>query len=568
MTTKRSTAQCSVAETSNCAAQILLFLESELPTLPYMRLFSLVFFLACSVAAFGQSRVDSLSSELKREIARRDIYVSQRVSRIEDLKKKLPFAVRSGVVAEFMLYNDLYHEYKTFIYDSAFRYAQKLISTAYRLGDKTKIGYARVKLGFILISSGMFKETFDSLNVVELKYLDDSTRVDYYRLLARAYSDLIVYNKDDYYRKLYKRLDHLYMDSALKWVEPHSYYYYYLNAVQKLHDGDNRGSVAMVDSLFSRHKLSWPQQAVNYFDLSEAYLREGDSEKAVEYAIRASLADIKAATKETAAMHTLAKMMYDRGDTENAAIFIRQAVDDAGYYGARQRKVEIGAILPAISAAELSASETQRKLWIGYGIGLSVFLFFTATLAFIIYKQVKKLKAAELKISQANEVLTETNNKLIEANKIKEEYIGYYFSVNSEYVDRIEALKRSVEQKLNARKFDDLRFLINNMNSKRDREELYGSFDKVFLKLFPDFVTSLNSYLKEGEQFVMKDGELLNTELRIFALIRMGITDNEDIARILNYSVNTIYAYKTRVRNKSVLPNDVFDRKIMEIKSV
>jgi DNA-binding NarL/FixJ family response regulator len=80
---------------------------------------------------------------------------------------------------------------------------------------------------------------------------------------------------------------------------------------------------------------------------------------------------------------------------------------------------------------------------------------------------------------------------------------------------------------------------------------LYFSFDKVFLKLFPDFVTFFNSLFDERDRIVLKEGQLLNTELRIFALIRMGISDTEKIAKILNYSVNTIYAYKTRVKSKS-----------------
>jgi DNA-binding NarL/FixJ family response regulator len=118
------------------------------------------------------------------------------------------------------------------------------------------------------------------------------------------------------------------------------------------------------------------------------------------------------------------------------------------------------------------------------------------------------------------------------------------------------------------KKFDDIKYIVNNINLKKEREELYYSFDKVFLKLFPDFVTTFNSYFKEEDRIVLKEDQLLTTELRIFALIRMGISDSEKIAKVLDYSVNTIYAYKTRVKSKSILPNEEFEKRIMEIRTL
>ena len=119
--------------------------------------------------------------------------------------------------------------------------------------------------------------------------------------------------------------------------------------------------------------------------------------------------------------------------------------------------------------------------------------------------------------------------------------------------------------KLLTKKLDDIKFIVNNINPKKEREELYHSFDKVFLKLFPDFVVIFNSYFKEEDRIVLKEGQLLNTELRIFALIRMGIHDTDKIAKILDYSINTIYNYKARVKGKSLIPNDEFEKKVMEI---
>jgi hypothetical protein len=528
----------------------------------------LAIFSASVFSSVAQYKTDSLITVLRGEIEQKEAYVKRKIERIGSVMEMAP--APSGSLDEwFKHYNSLYHLYKTFIYDSAFNYATKLLATSYRIGNPSRIGYARVKLGFILISSGMFKETFDSLNVVDVSSLTDTTRVDYYRLMARAYSDLSIYNNDQYYKGYYDKLVTVYMDSALQLCQPRSYNYFYLSAVKNLHSKKFTEATNSVHELLKTHStLSYPQFAVNYNDLGNAYGFLNEDDRAIQYAILSSLSDIRAATKETAAMFALAKRLYKKGDTENAYVFIKQAADDANFYGARQRKVEIGSLLPVIASAALSNSESGRMLWLRYGIGLSVLSIVTVVFSFIIYSQVKKLKAAESKINEANRVLQDTNTKLTEANKIKEEYIGYYVSMSSEYVDKIDALKMSVTQKLINKKYEDIRFIINNLDAKRDREELYFSFDKVFLKLFPDFVKTFNSYLKPEEQFILKDGQLLNTELRIFALIRMGITDTENIARVLNYSVNTIYAYKTKVRNKSILPNDVFDQKIMEIKAM
>jgi hypothetical protein len=185
----------------------------------------------------------------------------------------------------------------------------------------------------------------------------------------------------------------------------------------------------------------------------------------------------------------------------------------------------------------------------------------------VIVRQLKKLKAAEQRITDANDSLQKINHNLREANAIKDEYIGYYFNINSEYINKIEEFKKAIDHKLVNRKFDDIKYIVNNVDLKKEREALYFSFDKVFLKLFPDFVTTFNSYFDEKDRIVLKDNQLLNTELRIFALIRLGISDTEKIAKILNYSVNTIYAYKTRVKSKSRIPNEEFEHRIMEIKT-
>ena len=90
-------------------------------------------------------------------------------------------------------------------------------------------------------------------------------------------------------------------------------------------------------------------------------------------------------------------------------------------------------------------------------------------------------------------------------------------------------------------------------------------FDKAFLKLYPKFVEQFNGLLREDARIELKKGKLLNTELRIFALIRLGITQSSDIASMLRYSVNTIYNYRAQIKNSALGDRDNFEERIKEI---
>jgi len=381
--------------------------------------------------------------------------------------------------------------------------------------------------------------------------MPDSIKVDYFFVLARAYYDLGDFDKDRYYTPIYNRLGTQYIDSARNLCARDSYTYLYLTGLKNLKNENTQEALSGLNTLLTKYKLSHHEMAVVASTLSYYYISREEFDEAIELLTRAAIADIQTATTETAAMSSLAELLYKKGDIKNAYVYIQNAMDDAIYYGARQRKVQVGSILPVIASAKVNNVEEQRKLWLIYSSIITALSVLVLVFAVIIFKQLNKRKIAE--------------RALQEANKIKEEYIGYYFNINSEYLSKIENFKKSVEMKLLTKKLEDIKFIVNNINPKKEREELYHSFDKVFLKLFPDFVVIFNSYFKEEDRIVLKEGQLLNTELRIFALIRMGIHDTDKIAKILDYSINTIYNYKARVKSKSLIPNEEFEKKVMEI---
>jgi hypothetical protein len=527
----------------------------------------LIFFLATLYTPVLAFQKDSLLTGLLRTIDQREEYVSARNGRIATLREKAGDFRKGSQDELFNVYNALFKEYRKFIYDSAFSYATRLIALAHSQRDPGRIGYARAQLGYVLVSSGFFKEAFDTLKMVNAAVLPDSARAEYYALLARAYYDLGDFNNDRFYRDYYFQLGNQYTDSARLFCNPGEYYDLYLSRIKNVKTKNYDGALKDSEAILDLFKSSYEQQAVNYYDLSHSYLMIGNRRKAVEHLLRSALADLQSATKETAAMHALARLFYEDGDIALADTFIRQAHEDAVFYGARQRQMEIAAIQPLIAAAKLNTVDAQRKRFVRFSIALGVLVVVVIAFAFIIFKQLRKLKAAELAIKNVNSDLQQSNQELRDANRIKEEYIGFYFNINAEYLSKIESFKKAVDQKIMSRKFEELRYVVDNINLKREREELSYSFDRVFLNLFPDFVNRFNAMFRPEDQISLKEGHLLNTELRIFALIRMGIGDTEKIAKILGYSVNTIYAYKTRVKSRSLVPNDEFEQRIMEIRT-
>lgn len=529
-------------------------------------IFCFLLFLTGLGTASAQPKTDSLVRMLVGALREKDVAINARIARIDKLRHELDEALRENR-DPFSIYDKLFQENRKFVYDSAFKYASLMIRNAHREKNQERVGYARAQLGYILVSSGLFKEAFDTLLRVKVKYLPDSVKPNFYALMARGYYDLAEFDNDHYFRKFYTGLGNLYTDSARALCKPNSYYDLYLSRIKNIKTENFQAALKDSEAVRKLFALSDEEQAVNFFDLSHAHRVMQHTDEAIEYLVYSAHADLRAATRETAAMRELARVLYEQGEIEPAYIFIQQAREDALFYGARQRQVEIAVVHPLIASAKLNSVEAQKKKWLLYSTAVTVLIVLVIAFAVIIFRQLRKLKVAESKISAANLELQKTNRSLGEANQIKEEYIGYYFNINAEYINKIEAFKKAVDQKLMSRKFDELRYIVDNINLKREREELSYSFDRVFLNLFPDFVPTVNSLFRPEDQIVLKEGQLLNTELRIFALIRMGISDPEKIGQILGYSVNTIYAYKTRVKSKSIIPNEEFESRIMQIKT-
>lgn len=518
--------------------------------------------------AIASPTTDSLLNVLKTELANKKQYDDQKEARINGLKETLATISKKDYSSQYNISVKLYEEYKVYQFDSAYVYTQKLLNISLITNDITKQYESRIKLGFILLSSGMFKETFDCLNQINSRVLNDSSRLEYYALKARAYSDLADYNNDKYYTSFDNQSAIKYLDSAIQSAKPESF-------EMLMHLGDRQLISGMTQQpsldyirLLDHYNLTAHQRAMVATGLSSFYSEASQKDERIKLLTIGAINDIRSSTKETLAMFKLGELLYHDGDYIDAYTFIQQAMDDAQYYGARLRKIKIAAVLPLVDAQKIIKAENEKNRFLIYFLSIAAVSLLITLIFFIVFIQLKRLKAKEKIIEEKNVLLEKINSKLNEDTHIKEEYIGYFFNVISGYILKLEKLKRSVERKISTKKYDDVLLTVNEINIKKERETLFYTFDHVFLKIFPNFITMFNSLLKKEDQIWPKDNEVLNTDLRIFALMRLGINDNETIANILEYSVNTIYVYKMRIKAKALVPNDQFEHKIMAIKAV
>ena len=533
-----------------------------------MKLFKyLAFLFFLSTAGYANTPSDNLISELNTELGKKTIYDSEKKTNIKHLKRSLNKLSKADLSGRYKLSSMIYEEYKSFQFDSAYIYVNKLLGFSRAMKDRAKEYDSKVKLGFILLSSGMFTETFNSVREVNVDFLSDSTKLDYYTMLTRAYYDLASYDNDKYYAPRYNQLGARYMDSAIIISKAGSFEKEYWIAYKKIKNKQSGEAIADLKNILIRHDLSKHQYAIAASTLSNLYTQLNKPEQGIDLLIKASIADIQSSTKETIALFWLSEILYKKGDIENAYHYIQHAMDDAEYYGARQRIFQISTILPIVAAQKLTYAEKEKTTFLIFLISIVFFAIIIVFSSVLLYKQLQKLKLKEKIIEKTNAELAKINEKLIEGTRIKEEYIGYFFDVISGYILKLEKLKRSIDMKLTVKKYDDIGIIVNNVNIKSERENLFHTFDKIFLKIFPNFIKEFNSLFNKEDQIWPKEHEVLTTDLRIFALIRMGIEDSATIANILEYTEKTIYVYKMRIKAKALIHGDEFERRIMAIRA-
>lgn len=532
--------------------------------------------------ALASVKIDSLLQELDQKLQSQDTYIEAKKSKIDSIQEQLR-AAYGDPEATYTIQNELFAEYKIYRFDSALHYAFANLRLADQLNNPTWKTEATLNISSILTAAGMYKESVEKLKDIDRPNLPSKLLKRYFLEYKRAYEGLQMYASVGDFGPTYGQQARLYQDSLLEVLDEQSNDY--LLEVGLIHLADGRITQAKeiyLDLCENKLQAASALYAKATATLAGIYAQQREYTEQKQWLIRSTMSDIEAVIKENASLANLAMQLYQEEEIDRANNYIEYALADANFYNARQRKLEISKIYPIINEAYQRQEQQQQdklRFYLGFITAISILLVITLS---AIYLQMKKLSRArknlhnlntELskvnkRLHESNHKLNESNEKLKEANFIKEEYIGHFLNQCSVYIDKLESYQKVVRKKVMTK---ELKALIKMTESKTfvesELKEFYANFDRAFLRLYPNFVDEFNSLLGENQKIVPKNGELLTTELRIFALIRLGISDSYKIAHFLRYSVNTIYNYRAQIKNKSTVERDHFENYIMSIGS-
>lgn len=511
-----------------------------------------------------KNETDSLLKVLDKVISERSRYTEIRENKIRELKQRKRLLVDMNDIIN--INGNIIDQYSSFICDSAEFYIKENLSLANRLNNQEMIVENLLRLSYIYSLSGLFIEASDLFDSLDYENMSDKDKVWYCWNSIRYFESLIFYTSDSNHSRVYEEQKESYRDKVMELLDEESEEYKKELAHKLQEEGRFPEAEKLLLPVFYNQTPETHGHAMAAMNLAKLYHHAGKKELENYYLIIAAITDIELAVKENEALLSLAINLYEMGDIDRAYEYIRVALDDALFYNARFKNSVIARVQPIIEDTYLQKIYSQQKNLKNFSIITSLFALVLIITLFYLYLQVKAVSKARKELRIMNEDLLQLNRKLDEANTVKEHYIGYFMNQCSIYVNKLHKYRKNVNLNIKTGQINNL-FKLSTDELEKDISELHANFDKTFLALYPDFVSEFNSLLRPDEQYYPERGEL-NNELRIFALIKLGITDMKQIADFLHYSVQTVYNYKSKVKGKALMGGDQFEKMIIRIGSI
>ena len=524
----------------------------------------------------------SLDSLLEQQ----DLFVRVKEERIKQLK--MQYSRVKDVKELYAMNRMVYLEYRVYDADSALHYINKNIQLAQQTNNRTWEVVSLLEQSFVLTSSGLLTEALKAVSDIQPEELPQNLRSEYFGRLCTLYSRLRDYSSENsQLSEHYNNLQKAFRDSVYLTATPDELRYWNCRAWLYL----GTPEIEPVKQAFEENKQTLSNDSRKYsiatYNLSAIYRSENNESKYLENLILSAMADIRSVNGDIGSLQEIAEYLFKHGEIDRAYNYILYCSQKAMLFHNRVRIVKMSHLQNQIYKAYQEQSRTQQKRLQASLIAVSfLFLVLIGALLFI-RKQMRRLKEANLKLDSTNQKLSvnmdalstahqrleevnmqlkdlntqlqEVNDQLRESNYVKEEYIGYVFNICSTYISKLEEFRKNINRKLKVGQIEDLKAMTDSSaTASNELKEFYQNFDTIFLHLYPDFVGDFNALLLPEERIELKEGELLNTELRIHALIRLGITDSVKIADFLHCSAQTVYNNRLRTRNKSIIPKEDF----------
>ncbi len=543
------------------------------------KLSSFILFIVLIHNATFANEIDSLLNQLDSLMKSRPQLQVAKENELKGMKVLLKEA-KGKPEQIYYITTQIIQDYIPYTFDSALYYINQNLLLSKNVNNIKMLSETRLLLTKILSSSGQYKEALDVIEDIKRSTLSGDMLKQYYSSFLTVYSELGYYSIVKEKKQKYDKLYQCYADSLVQILDPESEGYLVLKEKRYRDSRQMDACMEINTKRLSKCHIGDRTYSLVTFERSLNYEIMGKPELQKKFLILSAMSDIKACIMDNASLTSLAKLLYKQKDIDRPHEYIQFAFGDAVFFNSRLRFIAISNILPVINQAYQAKTDSQKAKLHDLLIIISI-LSVTVLLGMIfIYRQKQKLTIArtdlelvnqQLKelngyLNSSNDMLQTVNNELAESNHVKELYIGNFISICSNYIDKLDKFRKFVNTHITTHNLNELfEYTKSKSLIEAELKEFYENFDNTFLSIYPNFVEKFNALLIEDERILLKKGELLTIELRIFALIRLGITDSSNIAGLLRYSVNTIYNYRVKIKNKAIVPREDFEKFVKKI---
>ena len=540
----------------------------------------LVLLLASSYAS--ANIIERELQKLDNALVESDTYDKQHLDKIEQLNDLLKMR-NISLEHKYEIYNQLFQAYEVFQFNKALDALNKRYDIAVEMKDKSKQIDTDLDKAQLYTISGLFTEVANIFSSkIDTLALTPTQLSKYYFIQQRYYRNLewkTGYARSEQERQDFSQRWQYYCNKLMETDHPSSELHQYVSMLYYMSQNAWHKAEEINEMLIAHCAQDSHSYAEYAYYRATIYESWGKTNNALLWYIRSAIADVKSATKDTASVRILSEKLLPH-DINRAFHYINVALENVIFYNAQLRHEDITAILPLIEkeymlAQEQQQVETKKLLTIISLLAVAlaiiclvvIYMYYRSVMArreiAVINKQIKQYNDS---LSEINIRLKTVNTDLAEANEVKEEYIGLFLAMCSSYIDKLKSYQRNIKRKLTAGKYSEILTEVSSTDYiDTELKSFYEMFDKAFLQLYPNFVEEFNELLKPDKRIILSTDERLNTELRIFALIRLGITESSRIAALLRYSANTIYNYRARVKNYALDNREEFEEKIKTI---
>lgn len=519
-------------------------------------------FLATTCSASQQSN-QALYHTLDSLIANYNQLTAEKERRVTNIKDGVR-GIKLSPEQQYDLNQRLYDEYVAYKFDSAFYYIEKNVNALSSSADHDRFAASAVRMAHILAVTGLFDRARRLLDKVNPDSISDQQKIAYYT----QQSELNLYRSEmaqftNYFYDYIKRAQY-YRQLVMQIAPKDSYDYVFNRATYICEAGDTEEAIRILEAYLNKTEQGTRIYSIITSTLAFFYQNKGVSEKQEYYLLLSAISDERSAIRENNSLRSLSELLMDRGNYDDAYRYLLQAINEAKFYGSRIRLMQVGRMAPQILQlydAERTRTQQRTSLLLMVISIISIILAGIIVYTLILYR---KKHAAGLKIIEMNKMLAShseeiesVNTQMKEANRIKEEYIGRFLELSSQLISDSEQRLKQLNRLARERKLEELYAELKTMEPvNKGIRKFHSHFDTAFLNIYPNFISEVNNLLNPECRFdIEQDGtpvKHLSTELRVLALIRLDITDNQEIADILRSSITTIYTYRSKIKARAI----------------